>query len=62
MAKQRLMVVDEVAEFLGLSVGAVHKMVQRGRLKPYKVGRRLKFSQEQVDEYLAGTVIDNSEG
>lgn len=53
---QRLRNSEEAAEYLGVHVGHIRKLVERWRtgekgLKPIKKGRDLLFSQEELDNY-----------
>jgi len=42
----------EVARMLGITPGAVRMMVYRGRLPARKLGRRIIFLKEELEEYL----------
>lgn len=50
-----LMTVNEVATLLGVSRGVIYRLVARSELQPYRVGARLRFRPEDVDEYLERT-------
>jgi hypothetical protein len=41
------------AAYLGISPISVHRLVQRGLLKPNRALRHLLFSKAQLDEFLA---------
>lgn len=43
----------EVAQLLMVSKNTVYEMVHRGELNSYKVGRKLRFDQEDVDSYIS---------
>lgn len=50
----QLMSVNEVAEFLDTSAGAIRTKVCRGQLKATKVGSRVYFWRTDVINYLNG--------
>ena len=43
----------DVAKLLGVSKNTVYEMVRRGELKSYRVGRKMRFTKEDVDSYIA---------
>jgi excisionase family DNA binding protein len=45
--------VAELAAQLGVSEGLLRLEIQRGRLKPARVGRRLVIMKPELDRYLA---------
>ena len=49
-----LMTTSDVAERLKITAGTVRKLVRRGDLGCYRVGRAgdMRFSQQQLEEYL----------
>jgi len=47
-----LLSVSEVATLLGISRPSVYRMVHRGELRPYRVGERLRFNVDEIDELL----------
>lgn len=50
----KLLTADEVAELLRTSRGAVYKLKERGNLHPIKLGSRLLFSRDAIQNYLGG--------
>lgn len=55
--------VNECSMYLGLTQRAVYCLVHRGRLNPYRQGRRLYFLIHELDEMLFdGKVVGSSEG
>ncbi len=44
--------VHEVAEILGCKPGLVYKLVKDGKLRSRRDGRLLRFTRENVDEYI----------
>jgi excisionase family DNA binding protein len=47
-----LLDVNGVARFLGVTRAQVYKMVSRGELRPFRVGTRLRFDPDEIDELL----------
>jgi excisionase family DNA binding protein len=47
-----LLSVNEVAILLGISRPSVYRMIRRGDLRPFRVGERLRFSPDEIDELL----------
>lgn len=43
----------DVAELLHISKNTVYEMVRRGDLRSYRVGRKMRFTKEDVDNYIA---------
>ena len=51
--------VESLAERMGVSKAVIYSLLKRGRIQAYRIGRRLRFSQDQVDDYLEQVVVDN---
>ena len=49
MSEERLMTVDEVADYLRLSRQTVSRMAQRDELPAVKVGREWRFRKQYLD-------------
>lgn len=49
---ERLLTAEEVAERLRLAPFTVRRMIRRGRIRAYKVGRAWRVPEEAVLEYL----------
>jgi len=49
---KRLMTADEVAERFGVSVDTIRQHAASRKIRFYKIGNRMRFSEEQVAEYL----------
>jgi len=47
-AQDRLIGVDEAAEILGMTVGALRKAAERGTLPSARIGRRLRFRRSEL--------------
>lgn len=57
--KRRLLNIQEVAEYTGLSVHTLYTMVSQRRIPfPYvKVGRLIKFDLRKLDEWIAEKTV-----
>jgi len=49
---ERLMTLEEVADYLRLSIHTVYKMAQQGRIPAYKVGKQWRFKKEIIDKWI----------
>jgi len=47
-----LLNVEETAQILGLEIGIVYKMVCQKRIPYTKIGGRLRFSKEKLQEWI----------
>lgn len=52
--------IEEVMQRLGVSDSTIRRLVRDGKLRAYRIGRRLKFKQEDVDRFVEGQVITPS--
>lgn len=43
----------EVAEMLHVSKNTVYELIRRGEINSYKVGRKIRFTKQDVDNYIA---------
>lgn len=50
--------IEEVMQRLGVSDSTIRRLVRDGKLRAYRIGRRLKFKQEDVDRFVEGQVIE----
>ena len=48
----RMLSVNELAGYLGISRAGIYRIVRRGELDPIRVGNRFRFRREDVDDYL----------
>jgi len=51
---ERWLSVEEIAEYLGITRYTVYKWVGRLGLPSHKIGRLLKFSRSEIDEWVKG--------
>jgi len=49
--------IEEVMERLQLSDATIRKLVRAGKLRAYRIGKRLKFKPEDLDDYIERQVI-----
>jgi excisionase family DNA binding protein len=54
IALKRLLSVGEVARLLGVSSSTVYRWYERGGLTGTKVGRLVRFSEEDITSFLGG--------
>jgi excisionase family DNA binding protein len=47
-----LLSVNDLAQQLKVSRAAIYRMVRRGELRPFRVGTRLRFDPDEIDELL----------
>ncbi len=53
MAPSKSLSTQEVADILHVSKSTVYELIRRGEINSYKVGRKLRFTQDDVDVYIA---------
>jgi excisionase family DNA binding protein len=56
----RLLSVDEVAQFLGVKRDTVYKLISRRGLPGRKVGRLWKFRRQEVDDWVNAQPAKNA--
>lgn len=54
MTDTKLMTVDEVAEYVGLTSFTVRRLAKKGSIPAAKVGRSFRFKPEDLNAYLRG--------
>lgn len=54
MAQKMWLTVDDVAQQLGVSTASVYQWVRKDKLKAHKVGKLLRFSTEDLAEFMTG--------
>jgi excisionase family DNA binding protein len=52
MEFQKLMDVEEAADYVGLSTFTVRRLAKNGALPAAKIGRAYRFKKEDIDTYL----------
>lgn len=53
MAPNKSLSTLEVAEILHVSKSTIYELIRRGDINSYKVGRKVHFTQDDVDAYIA---------
>lgn len=53
MAPNKSLSTQEVAELLHVSKSTIYELIRRGEINSYKVGRKVRFTQDDVDAYIA---------
>ena len=53
MAQNKSLSTQEVADILHVSRSTIYELIRRGEINSYKVGRKVRFMQEDVDVYIA---------
>lgn len=49
--------IEQVIERLGVSDSTIRRLVREEKLRAYRIGRRLKFKQEDIDRFVESQVI-----
>ncbi|MFW6457427.1 MAG: helix-turn-helix transcriptional regulator [Planctomycetota bacterium] len=58
-----LLIIDAVADRLGVSIRTIHRLRQRGRfVRPVKVGRCTRWRRQDIDEWIAHGGSRDEEG
>lgn len=52
MVKERLMTAGEVASYLSCSLSTVRRLVARGEIPHYRLGKMVRFRRGQIDAWL----------
>ena len=52
MLDEKLLSTDQVADYLGVSTRTVARLVQRGELPAFRVGRALRFKLADLEAYM----------
>jgi excisionase family DNA binding protein len=53
MTDKPYLTVDEVARRFGVNATTVYRLVQRGKLPAFKIGKQWRFSERRLDEWVA---------
>lgn len=61
MEQQEWLKAVDVAKLLGTTDRTVQRLVERGQLVAYRIGRALKFKPSDVEQYLERVKIDNQQ-
>ncbi|MCR5087905.1 MAG: helix-turn-helix transcriptional regulator [Oscillospiraceae bacterium] len=53
MLQNKSLSTQEVANILHISKSTVYELIRRGEINSYKIGRKVRFTQDDVDAYIA---------
>jgi excisionase family DNA binding protein len=60
MEKHRLYKPNEIAELLGVSLSCIYRKAENGEMPCIKIGSALRFSEDNINEYLEKCRRNNS--
>lgn len=53
MAQNKSLSTQEVADILHVSKSTIYDLIRKGEIHSYKIGRKVRFTQDDVDSYIA---------
>ena len=60
MAQNQSLSTQEVAEILHVSKSTIYDLIRKGEIHSYKIGRKVRFTQDDVDAYIARSRHEHS--
>ena len=60
MAQNKSLSTQEVADILHVSKSTIYELIRRGEIHSYKIGRKVRFTQDDVDAYIARSRHEHS--
>lgn len=60
MSKNQSLSTQEVADILHVSKTTIYDLIRRGEIHSYKIGRKVRFTQDDVDAYIARSRHEHS--
>ena len=60
MAQNKSLSTQEVADFLHVSKSTIYDLIRKGEIHSYKVGRKVRFTQDDIDAYIARSRHEHS--
>ena len=60
MTQNKSLSTQEVAEILHVSKSTIYDLIRRGEIHSYKIGRKVRFTQDDVDAYIARSRHEHS--
>ena len=60
MSQNKSLSTQEVSDILHISKSTIYDLIKRGEINSYKIGRKVRFTQEDVDAYIARSHHENS--
>lgn len=53
MPEKDFYTVKEVAEKLNLKIATVYRYIKTGKIKAYKVGKRLRIKKKEIEDFMS---------
>ena len=60
MSQNKALSTQEVADILHVSKSTIYDLIRRGEIHSYKIGRKVRFTQDDVDAYIARSRHEHS--
>ena len=60
MSQNKSLSTQEVADILRVSKSTIYDLIRRGEIHSYKIGRKVRFTQDDVDAYIARSRHEHS--
>ena len=60
MAQNKSLSTQEVADILHVSKSTIYDLIKKGEIHSYKIGRKVRFTQDDVDAYIARSRHEHS--
>ena len=60
MAQNKSLSAQEVADILHVSKSTIYDLIRKGEIHSYKIGRKVRFTQDDVDAYIARSRHEHS--
>ena len=60
MARNKSLSTQEVADILHVSKSTIYDLIRKGEIHSYKIGRKVRFTQDDVDAYIARSRHEHS--
>ena len=60
MAQNKSLSTQEVAAILHVSKSTIYDLIKKGEIHSYKIGRKVRFTQDDVDAYIARSRHEHS--
>ena len=60
MAQNQSLSTQEVADILHVSKSTIYELIRKGEIHSYKIGRKVRFTQDDVDAYIARSRHEHS--
>ena len=60
MSQNKSLSTQEVAEILHVSKSTIYDLIRKGEIHSYKIGRKVRFTQDDVDAYIARSRHEHS--